>query len=227
MKFTTVICVAVAACVQPALAHYRFTSLIVNGATTGEYQYVRQNSNYNSPASVGSTDTRCNAGGSNGANTQTATVAAGATVGFKMDQPIYHPGPVVAYISKAPNTAATYDGSGAWAKIWEQGVTQFPPPNGGSAVWYSDNKGTFTFPLPSSLAAGEYLVRMEQIALHSTGSPQLYISCGQIKVTGGGSAVPSGTGFPAKYSMSDPGLKANIWTGFQQYTIPGGAVWRG
>ena len=58
----------------------RFTSLILNGAVTTEYQYVRQNTNYNSPVFTGSDDLRCNTGGASGTNTQTATVAAGATV---------------------------------------------------------------------------------------------------------------------------------------------------
>jgi hypothetical protein len=116
----------------------------------------------NSPVSTSSIDVRCNTGASLGGSTQTATVAAGATVGFKMDQPIYHAGPLLVYISKAPSTAATYDGSGAWAKIYQIAPTF----NGNGPVW-GDEKDTFTFTLPSSLAAGEYLLRIEQVALHS------------------------------------------------------------
>ncbi|RPA90291.1 hypothetical protein L873DRAFT_1821335 [Choiromyces venosus 120613-1] len=51
-------------------------------------------------------------GASTGGSTQTSTVAAGSQVGFKMDQAIYHVGPLLVYISKAPGTAASYDGSG-------------------------------------------------------------------------------------------------------------------
>ncbi|KAG8955028.1 hypothetical protein FRC03_011313 [Tulasnella sp. 419] len=70
-------------------AHYRFTSLILNGAATGEYQYVRPYTSYNSPVTdVSSTAFRCNTGSSPAP--QTATVAAGSTIGFKLDQAIYH-----------------------------------------------------------------------------------------------------------------------------------------
>ncbi|KAF8451370.1 fungal cellulose binding domain-containing protein [Kalaharituber pfeilii] len=221
MKFLT-LAAATAALLQGAAAHYRFTSLIVNGQVTREYQYVRQNTNYNSPVFVDSIDLRCNAGGASGANTQTAEVSAGATIGFKMDQPVYHAGPLLVYISKAPSTAASYDGSGSWAKIY-----QIEPTISGSTIAWNTEKDTFTFKLPSSLAAGEYLVRIEQIALHSMPA-QFYVSCGQIKVTGGGSAIPSGIRFPSGYSANHPGININIyWPPLTSYTMPGPAVWRG
>ncbi|CAE7156896.1 unnamed protein product [Rhizoctonia solani] len=73
-------------------AHYRFTSLIVNGVNTGAYTNVRQNTNYNSPITdVSSTDFTCNAGGRS-TSSSTATVPAGSTIGFALDQPIYHAG---------------------------------------------------------------------------------------------------------------------------------------
>jgi hypothetical protein len=55
---------------------------------------VRQNTNYNSPVTnVNSNDIRCNTGGlESGPSTSTATVAAGSTVGFALDQSIFHPG---------------------------------------------------------------------------------------------------------------------------------------
>lgn len=75
-----------------AFAHYRFTKLVANGASTGEYQYVRLNTNYNSPVTdVTSNDIRCNTGTQpNAAKTSTFTVAAGSTVGLGLDQPVYH-----------------------------------------------------------------------------------------------------------------------------------------
>lgn len=197
----------------------RFTSLIAGGTTTAEYLYVRQNTNYNSPVFAGSTDLRCNTGGGSGASTSTYTVAAGSTIGFKMDQPIYHAGPVLVYISKAPSTAAAYDGSGSWAKIY-----QIAPTISGGNIDWGTVSDTFTFKLPSSLAAGEYLVRIEQIALHSMPA-QFYISCAQLKVTGGGSAVPSGISFPSGYSATDPGIALNIYyPPMTSYPMPGPAV---
>ena len=75
-----------------AFAHYRWTKLVANGVSTGEYQYVRLNTNYNSPVTdVTSNDIRCNTGTQpNAAKTSTYTVAAGSTIGLGLDQAIYH-----------------------------------------------------------------------------------------------------------------------------------------
>ncbi|KAI5781514.1 glycoside hydrolase [Geopyxis carbonaria] len=224
MQFSIAILAALVACAQPALAHYRFTQLIAGGAATGEYKYVRQNTNHNSPVSTGSTDLRCNTGADSGSATSTYEVAAGASLGFKMDQSIYHAGPVQVYISKAPSTAATYDGSGSWSKIYQVAPTFA----GNGPVWGTESKDTFTFSLPSSLAAGEYLLRIEHIALHSMPA-QFYVSCAQLKVTGSGSATPSnGISFPAGYSSTDPGINLNIYYPvLTSYAMPGPTVWKG
>ena len=65
---------------------------------------------------------------------------------------------------------------------------------------------TFTFKIPSTIPAGDYLLRIEQIGLHVAGAPQFYISCAQLKVTGGGSANPSKVSIPGYVSATDPGL---------------------
>lgn len=68
--------------------------------------------------------------------------------------------------------------------------------------------------VPSCLPAGDYLVRNEQIALHSaqsSGGAQFYLSCGQLKVTGGGSKTPTDlVAFPGAYKATDPGLLLSI-----------------
>ena len=82
--------------------------------------------------------------------------------------------------------------------------------------------------IPKSLPSGEYLVRPEHIGLHIPGAPQLYLGCGQVNVTGGGSGTPGPlVSFPGAYSMSDPGLAANMGTHPTTYTAPGPAVWTG
>ncbi|KFY18012.1 hypothetical protein V491_04885 [Pseudogymnoascus sp. VKM F-3775] len=213
-----------------ASAHYRWTSLIVGGAVTDPYQYVRQNTNANSPITdVTSNDIRCNAGGlDSGASTSTASVTAGATVGFALDQAIFHPGPINVYLSKAPSTAASYDGSGDWFKISELGATITT-----SAITFpASDISQYTFTIPSSTPPGEYLLRIEHIALHSAstaGGAQFYISCAQINISGSGSGSPSPTiKLPGGYSATDPGLLINIyWPIPTSYTIPGPAVWSG
>lgn len=225
MKSALFALTAAVAGIQPALAHYRFTSLIAGGVTTTAYQYVRQNTNYNSPVTVlTSTDLRCNTGADLSTSTETMAVTAGSTVGFKMDQAIYHAGPVQAYISKAPSTAATYDGSGSWAKIYE-----IAPTFTSAGPDWGDTTDTFTFKLPSTLATGEYLLRIEQIALHASPA-QFYLSCAQISVSGGGSATPTGISLPAAYAADPPGIAiaGNIYYPIMtNYTMPGGAVWTG
>jgi hypothetical protein len=64
-------------------------------------------------------------------------------------------------------------------------------------------------------AAGQYLLRAEQIALHGASAPggaQFYISCAQIEVTGSGSGTPDPTvKLPGAYATDDPGLVINIY----------------
>lgn len=78
--------------------------------------------------------------------------------------------------------------------------------------------------IPRCIPDGEYLVRIEQIGLHNPGAaPQFYISCAQVKVTGGGSTTPSpSSSIPGHVKSSDPGLNVNIYQGnIAGYTVPG------
>lgn len=98
--------------------------------------------------------------------------------------------------------------------------------------------------IPSDLAAGDYLLRAEVIALHTAGSSggaQFYISCcksmlvsvevfmslsraDQLGVTGGGSLAPATVKFPGAYKASDPGIMVNIHSAVSSYVAPGPAV---
>ena len=224
---------ALALSVLPSVtAHYRWTSLITGSTTTSPYQYVRQNSNYNSPVTdVTSKDFTCNSGtSSTAAGTGTATVAAGSTLGFALDQAIYHPGVLNIYMAKAPGAANAFDGSGqVWFKVKQiSAVTD----GGNSIKWPTDNISSTTFTIPKSLPSGNYLVRVEHIALHvaqSFGAAQFYISCGQVTVTGGGSGSPGPlVAIPGVYTGYEPGILINInYPVPKNYTQPGPAVWSG
>ncbi|EQB48529.1 cellulose-growth-specific protein [Colletotrichum gloeosporioides Cg-14] len=228
MKSLTPILGALATLCSLTSAHYRFTSLVVGGTNTGEYVNVRRNTNHNSPITdVSSKDIVCNAGGlSSGSATKIATVAAGSTVGFAMDQSIYHDGPVIVWLSPAGSSnVTTYDGSGPWAKIWELGAET----GNGQIKFPASNQAAFNFQIPSCTPPGEYLLRIEQIGLHSAsakGGAQFYISCAQIKVTGSGSGQFSPTvRFPGVYTGNEPGILINIYYPVPtSYTIPGGPV---
>lgn len=155
-----------------AAAHYRFAWF--NGGA--EYENIRKNTNYNSPIEqLSSNDLRCNAGGLDGSSTGVLNLNAGASLTFKLDTPVYHQGPVQWYLGKAPGDVKSWDGSGAnWFKFHAEGPTF----SGGQANW--PMRDTYTATLPSSIPAGQYLVRIEQLGLHNPGAaPQFYISCAQ------------------------------------------------
>lgn len=85
---------ALSLAVSDVSAHYIFQQLSVGGTTHSVFQYIRQNSNYNSPVTdLSSNDLRCNVGAS-GASTQTLDVRAGDSFTFHLDTPVYHQGPV-------------------------------------------------------------------------------------------------------------------------------------
>jgi hypothetical protein len=213
----TILCASLA---EVAHGHYIFQRLTANGVQGDVYQNVRKNTNNNSPVTdLSSNDLRCNVGGGSGAQTTTVSVAAGSKVTFTADQAVYHQGPVSFYLSKVASASGA-DGSADWMKIKEIGPTF----SGNQANW--DMKAAYDVTIPSCVAAGEYLLRIEQIGIHNPGSPpQFYISCGQIKVTGGGSGLKgASTKIPGHVKATDSGMTANIYSGFTSYTVPGPKV---
>ncbi|OJJ61479.1 hypothetical protein ASPSYDRAFT_148011, partial [Aspergillus sydowii CBS 593.65] len=78
--------------------------------------------------------------------------------------------------------------------------------------------------IPKDLKAGNYVLRHEIIALHSTtNGPQPYPQCVNLKVTGGGTSQPTGVPGTELYNGDEPGLKINIWDekAVPSYQIPG------
>ncbi|KAK7753045.1 hypothetical protein SLS62_004995 [Diatrype stigma] len=209
-------------------AHYTFPALIADGKTTADWEYVRKTTNYqsNGPVTdVNSEAFRCYqlAPGNEGAKVM--TVAAGTTVGFTAKSSVSHPGTLQFYMAKVPSgqTADSWDGAGAvWFKIFSQGPNIAPS----GLTWPSQGAAQVTTKIPSCIPAGDYLLRVEHIALHSAGSvggAQTYISCAQLTVTGGGSKTPTNlVAFPGAYSPNDPGLLINIYYPVPtSYTAPG------
>ncbi|TDL26170.1 hypothetical protein BD410DRAFT_784224 [Rickenella mellea] len=164
----------------------------------------------------------CNTGGETG----TALVAdapAGSTISMQWTNwPADHLGPVSAYMTACGSDCQTFDVKGAeWFKIDAEGYD-----NGewASAKLISDNN-SWTVTVPSALAPGQYLIRHEIVALHSTGQPQYYPGCIQIAVSGSGTSLPS-----REETVQIPGLYDNvnfpdIWTGgFSSFPAPGPPV---
>ncbi|QRV90178.1 glycoside hydrolase family 61 protein [Ceratobasidium sp. AG-Ba] len=229
MKFFATLAVIVTTATQVA-AHYRWNSLTINGVKTGDWQYVRESTNNNSPVTtISSTDLTCNVGGQSGGTTQTATIPAGSTVTFNLDKAIYHHGVINVYMAKAPATAVSFNGAGnVWFKIAQLSAVT----DGGKTItWPADNLTSFTFKIPATLPAGEYLIRIEHIGLHNAASsgPEFFISCAQAKITGTGTKTPSPlVPLPGYYTGKESGLTLDIyWPVPTTYTQPGPAVWSG
>ncbi|KAI8627609.1 endoglucanase II [Xylariaceae sp. FL1651] len=202
-------------------AHYIFQQFTAGSTKFDVYQYIRKNSNYNSPVTdLSSTDLRCNVGAT-GSGTDTIAMTAGESFTFTLDTAVYHQGPISIYMSKAPSTAAAYDGSGEWFKIKDFAPTF----SGGSATW--DMAQTYTYQIPKCIQNGDYLLRIQSLAIHNpwpAGIPQFYISCAQVTVTGGtDTANPTYALIPGAFKATDPGYTVNIYNNFKNYTVPGPA----
>ncbi|KAL2074975.1 hypothetical protein VTL71DRAFT_8755 [Oculimacula yallundae] len=228
MKSFTSVLAGLSVLASQASGHYIFQQLTYGGTKYPVYQYIRQNTNMNSPVTdLTSNDLRCNEGGGTGGNTETLSVVAGGSFTFTTDTPVYHNGPISIYMAKAPGTAASFDGSGqVWFKIQEIGPTFGA---GGSVTWPLAQ--TYTYTIPKALPDGEYLLRIEQIGIHNPypgGLPQFYLSCAQVSVTGGGSGTPGPlVSIPGHIKGTESGYTANIYSNFNSYTVPGPAVWSG
>ncbi|KAI5918018.1 glycoside hydrolase family 61 protein [Camillea tinctor] len=216
-----------------AHAHYHFDRVIVNGTPEPTpWTAVRMTKNYQSNAGVtdvNSPDMRCYQAR---AGSATATVAAGEPLGFVANAAVTHFGPVQFYMARVPDGADinTWDPAGnVWFKAGS--ITAVPPMGSGEQTWPAYNKKTVEFTIPKAVPSGKYLVRVESIALHqaqSIGGAQIYLSCAQVEVTGGGSGTPGPlVAFPGAYKASDPGLMWSYYPVPTSYTAPGPAVWSG
>ncbi|CAI4212816.1 unnamed protein product [Parascedosporium putredinis] len=173
-------------------AHYVFDKLIVNGVTTGQWQYVRATDNKQTTGpvtDVTSSTIRCYTSDTTvGSRTSVIDVAAGST-------------------APTGTSAANFQGDGnVWFKIAESGPTvtsgalpglvmqtQRVAPERETLTPISTGKGTVSVTIPKCIPNGDYLLRVEHIALHSASAvngAQFYLSCAQIRVTGGGSTQP-------------------------------------
>jgi hypothetical protein len=157
MKFAALAALAAA---SGANAHYIFNRLLVNDkAIGGDYAYTRKNTNSYEPSFpadiINSNDLRCNKGAKAG-NTPTYTVKAGDKLGFKLffNEFIEHPGPGFVYISKAPGSVASYDGSGDWTKVMQSGLKN-PSTPGVDTAWESWQKDRLEWTVQKEVPAGE------------------------------------------------------------------------
>ncbi|KAG0154894.1 hypothetical protein PDIDSM_466 [Penicillium digitatum] len=146
--------------------------------------------------------------------------------------PESHHGPVISYLANCNGDCSKVDKTTLkFFKIAEAGLIDDSNVPG---KWASDeliaNNNSVTVTIPSSIAAGNYVIRNEIIALHSAGElngAQNYPQCLNLKVTGGGSDAPDGVLGTELYKATDPGIEINIYTTLDSYKIPGPALYIG
>ncbi|EPS36316.1 hypothetical protein H072_10176 [Dactylellina haptotyla CBS 200.50] len=197
-------------------AHWTHPLFTFNGQTSTEWQYVRLTTNRwtgDPLQDVSDNQMRCYHQAI--PVTSTASVSAGSTVSFSVNSVIGHPGGLMFYMAKVPSgkTINSFDGSGnVWFKIYQDAPTY---DSNGTPHWATLGATSVSVKIPSCIPAGDYLLRVEFIAVHGSstlGGAQFYISCAQVKVTGGGSKNPTGlVSFPGAYSATDPGILYNLY----------------
>ena len=140
----------------------------------------------------------------------------------------------MAYLTKVPD-ASTADGSTGWFKIYQDSWAKKEGGNSADDDYWGTKDlntccGKLDVKIPADIEAGDYLLRAEALALHTAGSSggaQLYMSCYQITVSGGGSAKPDLVKLPGAYKASDPGILVNIHAAVATYIAPGPTVYAG
>ncbi|KAL1945871.1 hypothetical protein VTO73DRAFT_1873 [Trametes versicolor] len=177
----------------------------------------------------------CNTNGASlGSAQQSATVPAGSKVVAYWNEWPHALGPVMIYMANCNGACTSATPSSLnWFKIEHSGLLSGNLPNG---QWAQGqliaNNNSWTTTIPASLKAGEYFLRHELLAIHTSNQPQFYPECAQLIVTGSGTAQPSGSylvKFPGAYKMSDPGVGIDVYSqpNVYNYTIPGPTVWQG
>ncbi|KAK2008413.1 family 61 glycosyl hydrolase [Colletotrichum eremochloae] len=241
MKFLT----QVAPFIICANAHAIFQRLAVNGVDQGRLKGIRAPESIDPIEDVNDVDFACNKNiiyedGS------VVAVPAGAEVGawwaHGIDGPLYpsdvdhpiaakHKGPIMVYLAKVNDAVSANQNSKSaldWFKISARGLNY--------GIWAVDeliaDGGWYNFTMPSCVPPGQYLMRVEILALHNAYAPggaQFYMECAQIQVEGGGTKKPSSlVKFPGAYNATDPSILLDIYddygrptNGGKPYKIPG------
>ncbi|KAI5861452.1 glycoside hydrolase family 61 protein [Durotheca rogersii] len=223
MKFSLV---AATAFILSAEAHTIFQEVSVNGQSQGRLVGLRAPNDNNPVTDVNSQDIICQKQGTT--SNQVISVSPGDKIGAYFghiiggaqfpndpDHPIAksHKGPITVWLAKVDNAATASKAGQKWFKVWEDTFDT------SSKQWGVDrmiaNQGWVNFSLPQCIAPGDYLMRVEILALHSAhmqNGAQFYMSCAQIRVGGSGSFSASQTvSFPGAYQRNDPSIVINIY----------------
>jgi len=246
MLFTSAFA-AVALLAAEVSAHGAVTSYVIAGKKYEGYQAYspsnsknviqRQWGSYDPITNAGDAKMRCNGGTS---ASLSATAAPGDKVQAYWSQWTHSQGPIMVWMYKCAGAFSSCDGSGAgWFKIDEAGFTpksgiflDTERPSGWEIANIVGGNKYRESTIPAGLAAGNYLIRHELIALHQANAPQFYPECAQLEIIGTGTAEPPASlkvAIPGYAKQTDSNIKFNIndHSGPQTYVIPGPAVWKG
>ncbi|TLD23829.1 hypothetical protein PspLS_06358 [Pyricularia sp. CBS 133598] len=229
MKYLSLI--VAASSVLPSLtsAHYLFPQAILNGQKTKEFEFVREHENAFYPSwdkgnILKSNDLRCNKGSEKHASkTKALKVVAGQdVVGFatNIGQRFGHPGPLTIMMSKAPGDVKDYMGEGNWFTVYQ--LTTTTPWNGTDQGWLSWNKNQFTFKLPLEIPKGQYLMRIEHMAVHPPNKgKEFYMQCAHLDVQSDYNGSPPGPTYkiPGGLNMKSPAIELDSWAEKKTLTV--------
>ncbi|KAG8769174.1 hypothetical protein FRB91_008836 [Serendipita sp. 411] len=223
-----------------------FQKLSINGVDQGSLTGIRVPSFNTSITDLTSNALACNTGYHQPVSSKVVQVPAGSIVGTKWGHVIggamfagdtgnpiaeNEKGPLQVYLASVTNAVTAGTSGLKWFKVASVGLS--------NGMWAVDtmitNAGWWYFTMPVCIKPGQYLMRVELIALHKAKNPggaEFYLSCAQVEVTGKGTLAPTITAsFPGTYTATDPGILVDIYDengtpngGGYGYTSPGPSV---
>ncbi|KAL0259172.1 hypothetical protein SLS55_006677 [Diplodia seriata] len=230
-----------------AAAHGTVSGIVIDGNYTQNYnpsmQYTTPapvvigwatpddlDNGFVAPSAYADADIICHKGATNAKTS--AAVKAGEDITIEWTTwPDSHKGPVISYLANCGDDCTTVDKTTLeFVKIDAGGLDV------DSQTWAATdmiaNNNSWVTTIPSSIAAGNYVLRHEIIALHGAGSTdgaQNYPQCMNLIVSGDGTddLTTGGTKGTALYKEDDPGILLNIYQTLSTYVIPGPTLYSG
>ena len=167
--------------------------------------------------------------------TESVIVEAGGTVELQWTAwPVKHHGPVITYLANCQGSCLEVDKESLkFSKIDEAGLFANSTTPRTTGRYGTDkliaNGNKWTLTIPSYVAAGNYVLRHEIIALHAAYDPngaQNYPQCINLEITGKGTDdLSSGTPGESLYTADEPGILIDIYRDVN-YIIPGPPLYK-
>ncbi|KAI9375462.1 glycosyl hydrolase family 61-domain-containing protein [Aspergillus egyptiacus] len=216
--------------VLPLVAgHTTMTTLYVDGENQGDGVCIRMNRDPETatfPIMPLSNDAMACGYTGETASTRTCPVSQDSTLTFEFREypdgsspgsiDPSHKGPCAVYMKAVADATADNNAAGdGWFKIYEHDY------DASTAQWCTEkliaNNGFLSARVPAGIRGGDYLVRVELLALHAARDdppdPQFYVGCAQVFVQGfSGGQVPAGVRIDGgTYDLSMEGLVYDLY----------------